>query len=171
MLGVAGRRVVGKGQETGVDLEEGVGERMEDTMVVEVLGKVPESLTLHSEIEELGMGNSTDQQKLDRIPLMDISMGEQLTINCLINEEGRKDKGNWKRRARQVGMEKNPKEQRLPGGTEITEKKRSLAMDDVGQTAVNCEHLRKKSRVNEQMKENVSTMVGETSLNWSQVDQ
>lgn len=70
-----------------------------------------------------------------------------------------------------MGMEKNLKEQQLQGGTEITEKKRSLAMDDVGQTAVDCEHLRKKSRVTEQMKENVSTMVGETSLNWSQVDQ
>lgn len=73
--GVAGRRVVGKGQGTSVDLEEGVGERVEDTMVVEVLGKVPESLTLHSEIEEIGMGNSTEQTKLERIPLMDISMG------------------------------------------------------------------------------------------------
>lgn len=34
--GVAGRRVVGKGQGTSVDLEEGVDERVEDTLVVKV---------------------------------------------------------------------------------------------------------------------------------------
>lgn len=59
----------------------------------------------------------------------------------------------------------------MKGVMEITGKKRSWDMDEERMTVAECELQRKKNRVDEQMKENVFAMVGETNLNWSQIDQ
>lgn len=80
-------------------------------MIVEVPGKVQESLVPQCWVEEVGMRKITKQTKTERIPLMDISMGEQLNRSSGINATGLKDKENWKQRARKVGTDKNLKEQ------------------------------------------------------------
>lgn len=82
-----------------------------------------EHSALHCEMGNIGIRNSTEQTTTERIPLKDISMGEQLNKSCFINDMGRKDKRNWKCRARTVGMEKTFNAHQVRGDIEITEKK------------------------------------------------
>lgn len=66
----------------------------DDAMIMEVLRKMQEGSALQCEVAKVELEKSSEQAKAKRIPLMDISMVNQLNRSSNTNTIGLKAKGN-----------------------------------------------------------------------------
>lgn len=84
--------------------------------------------------------------------------------------DGKNGKEHWKRRAQNVTVD--TKSHGLHGmeACKVSEKKRLREQIEEGDVLENSVTIGKKSKMGWQLAENLHTMVGKTSLNWSQVD-
>lgn len=148
--------------------EKGESEDKQDNMIIEILGLKEGNPTV-----ELPDCRSTKPEQLIRTqtPLKDVINLEQVRESVGKVEEGKNGKGHWKRLARNVTVD--TKSHRLHGmeACEASEEKKRLREqmeegDMLGDSVI----MGKKSKMGWQLAKNLHTMVGETSLNWSQVN-
>lgn len=150
--------------------EKGESEDKQDNMIIKILG-LKEGKGPDPTVELADCRNTNPEQSIrTRTPLKDVTNLEQERKSVGKVEEGKNGKGHWKRRAQNATVDTKSHGLHEIEACETSEKKRLREQIKEGDVLEDSVTIGKKSKMWWQLAENLHTMVGKTSLNWTQVD-